>query len=244
MPRPFKKIAAAPSEEGTLELHQRGPGDFLLLVDGRVLMTTALRTSELFLAEAGCAVIRGTPNPQVLIGGLGLGLTLQAALRALPADARVIVSELNPAIVTWCQGPLAAANGGAAKDPRVTIQVEDVTREVARVAAVAGQDLYDAILWDLYVGPSRQGEDRHPLYGRMSLRRTFLALRPGGVFGVWCETPSSSFERRLEAVGFRVALERTRGKGLRHAVYLAHKPGSVARSATATSKRGASPPSA
>lgn len=228
MPRPFVKIASALCNEGSLELHQRGESDFMVLVDGRVLMTSALRTSELFLAEAGCAPFRGAAAPRVLIGGLGLGFSLRAALDVLPPKASVIVSELNEAIVDWNRGPLAGVNARAVLDQRVQIEVGDVTHEIARVAEKQGPR-YDAILWDLYVGPTRRGQERHPLYGKRSVERTFAALNDQGIFGVWCETPSSSFEQRLEAAGFSVKLERTRGKGLRHAVYLAQKRASPGR---------------
>lgn len=223
MPRPFLQLDAVPTPEGLLELRRRGDRDFMILIGGRVLMTSNITTSERVLAERGCQAIAGTEQPRVLIGGLGLGFTLQSALQVLPNDAKVEVVELNEKVTDWCKGPVAEVNGAAALDPRVQLVVNDVTQEIARVAADPGAPRYDAILWDLYVGPTRNGGDRDPLYGDKSVKNTAAALREGGVFGVWCETPSPGFEHRLNKHGLTPELVRTKGGGLHHAVYLATK---------------------
>ncbi|MCH2108656.1 MAG: hypothetical protein MK135_04970 [Polyangiaceae bacterium] len=224
MPRPFKLLDEVTSDEGPLQLLQRGELDFMILVNGRVLMTSMITESELALAKEGCAVISRLPRPKVLIGGMGLGFTLRAALDALAPMAQVVVAELNPQVVEWCRGPAAIAADGAALDPRVSIYIGGVTKEIHRVAEDKAERNYDAILWDLYVGPTRQGGERDPLYGSRSITRTFAALSPGGVFGIWGETPSPAFEARLRRAGFEVKLLKTGGKGLKHAVYLATRP--------------------
>lgn len=224
VPRPWTLIDSVATDEGALELRQRGERDFLITVGGRVLMTSMITRSELTLAERGCSVVANLPAPRVLIGGLGLGFTLQAALAALPKAAQVTVAELNSRVIDWCRGPARTAANGAAHDTRVQFIVGDVTEEIAR-AAERESGRYDAILWDLYVGPSdgpRAAND--PLYGTRSLRRTYAALRPGGVFGVWGEGRSSSFEARLRHVGFVQELIRTKGGGLHHVVFLGHRP--------------------
>lgn len=193
----------------------------MILIGGRVLMTSMLTTSELALAEEGCARLAGQSRPRVLIGGLGLGFTLRAALTALPPRATIVVAELNEKVVEWCRGPLAEANRGAALDRRVEIAVGDVTDEVRRVADDDREPRYDAILWDLYVGPTRKGGERDPLYGDESIRTTHAALAPGGIFGVWSETPSSAFFERLRKHSFFPEVIETRGAGLRHSVILA-----------------------
>ena len=195
----------------------------MILVGGRMLMSTSLTASELALAERGCAAISTVRKPRVLIGGLGLGLTLRAALDALGPKATVTVAELNSKVVEWNQGPVAIVNNRAALDPRVRFFVGDVTDHIAQVSGDPGAPRYDAILWDLYVGPERRGGDADPLFGHASIRSTATALAAGGVFGVWGETPSPAFEGRLRTHGFDVALVRTRGRGLRHAVYMATK---------------------
>lgn len=223
MPRPYVKLDAVETVEGLLELRCRGEKDFMILVGGRVLMTSTLTTSELALAENGCSAVLDVPSPRVLIGGLGLGFTLRAALDALPRKSTVVVAELNEKVVEWCRGPVAAVNGGAALDRRVEIYLGDVTEEIRRVAEDESAPRYDAILWDLYVGPTRKGGATDPLYGDLSVARTAAALRVGGVFGVWSETPSAAFSERLKKVGLMPDLIETRGAGLRHAVILAKK---------------------
>ncbi len=227
MPRPWTVLDAVSTPEGALELRRRGESDFMISVGGRVLMTSMITRSELALAEVGVEAMAEHDAPRILIGGLGLGFTLRAALDALPGKARIVVAELNERVVDWCRGPAAQATQGAALDKRVRIVVGDVTQEIRRVALDPSLPRYDAILWDLYVGPAdSRHAARDPLYGLTSMQNNFRALSHGGVFGVWCETPTPSFERRLEKAGFSTRLVRTKGGGLHHAVYLATR-GSV-----------------
>lgn len=223
MPRPQRRVDSVETRDGLLELRQRGDRDFMILIDSRVLMTSFINTSELFLAEAGCKMIQSTKAPRVLIGGLGLGFTLRAALDNLPKDAVVVVAELTPQVIQWCRGPVAMANGGAALDPRVSFVEGDVTAHIAEVAQSPEQRRYDAVLWDLYVGPTRSGGDADPLYGDRSVKRAAAALTTSGVFGVWGETPSPAFEARLRRFGLSPECHRVGNGGLKHAVYLARK---------------------
>lgn len=223
MPRPQRLIDSVETTEGRLELRQRGDADFMILVGGRVLMTSYITRSELFLAEQGCALVRHAPLPRVLIGGLGLGFTLRAALDALPNHAEVVVAELNAKVIEWCRGPVAQASSAAALDKRVRFFEGDVTAHISQVAEANGVPRYDAILWDLYVGPTRSGGEHDPLYGDRSVQRTARALSNQGVFGVWGETPSPAFETRLKRWGFRPECHRIGHGGLKHAVYLAQK---------------------
>jgi spermidine synthase len=223
MPRPFQQLDQVDTPEGLLELRCRGGNDFMILVGGRVLMTSMLTTSEYALAENGCAAVAHIPRPRILIGGLGLGFTLQSVLSHSPPRAEIFVAELNAKVVDWCRGPVAAKNGGAVLDRRVKVILGDVTEEIRRVAEDPLEPRFDAILWDLYVGPTRKGGSRHPLYGEETIQHTQEALTVGGAFGVWSETPSPAFEERLRKHGFSPTLIRTGGAGLRHAVYLATK---------------------
>jgi spermidine synthase len=226
MPRPQRLIDSVETAEGRLELRQRGEADFMILIGGRVLMTSYITHSELFLAEQGCALVRHSPVPRVLIGGLGLGFTLRAALDALPPQAEVVVAELNPKVIEWCRGPVAQASGGATLDKRVRFFEGDVTAHIAQVADDADSPRYDAILWDLYVGPTRAGGEQDPLYGDRSVQQTAHALSDQGVFGVWGETPSPAFEARLKRFGLMPDCHRVGHGGLKHAVYLARKSAS------------------
>jgi spermidine synthase len=224
MPRPFvllDRVEIVPG--GSLELRRRGERDFMITLNGRVLMSSTIHRSEVAIAELGCAPIRQRPAPRVLVGGLGLGYTLRAALDALPETARVQVAELNAAVKRWCEGPLADLTGKAALDQRVTVVIEDVSACVRR-AARAGAERFDAIIVDLYEGPRdlKPGQ-RDALYGMDILRHTHAALSEGGVYAVWAEDPNLAFERRLRAVGFQVEYARVGGGGPRHALYVAKK---------------------
>jgi spermidine synthase len=223
MPRPFTLLERVETPEGPLELRQRGERDFMITVNGRVLMSSIIHRSELAVAERACATVRHRPAPRVLIGGLGLGFTLRAALDALPKTARIRVAELNEAVKRWCEGPLSELTANAARDKRVNVVVEDVCASV-RQAAMPNAERFDAIIVDLYEGPKdlRPGQ-RDPLYGMDSLRHTHAALTDGGVYAVWAEDPNQAFEQRLGAVGFRVEYARVRGGGPHHAVYVAVK---------------------
>ncbi|HEX9020335.1 MAG TPA: spermidine synthase, partial [Nitrospirota bacterium] len=173
--------------------------------------------------ERACRLVASRRRPRVLIGGLGMGLTLRAALDALPETAQVIVAELNEVVVKWCRGPLTGLTQNAADDPRVEIEIADVSAVIAR-AAQADPARFDAIIIDLYEGPHARTEFEHdPFYGSRALGRTADALVPGGIFAVWGENPDAGFEKRLSAAGFSFGRLRPGRGGLRHVVYLATK---------------------
>ncbi len=134
MTRPWRILASVETAEGTLELRRRGAGEVVITVAGRVLMNGAAHRSEAALAAAACRPLAHHPRPRVLLGGLGLGYTLRAALAILPRQAQVLVAEIEPAIVAWCRGPLADLTAGALDDPRVTIEIADVAAVIGRAA--------------------------------------------------------------------------------------------------------------
>lgn len=220
MARPWQTLATVPTAEGPLELRQRGEHDFLIVIGGRVLMTSTARRSEEALATLAAGGLRGRPRPRVLIGGLGMAYTLRAALDAFGADASIAVAELTPAVVDWCRGPLAPLTAGAASDPRVEILVDDVARVIASARAA-----YDAILLDLYEGPSAATQRKDdPFWGPTALARSHAALRPGGVLAIWGEDPDPGFPRRFAAAGFTVTTHRAGKGGRAHIVYLGLRP--------------------
>jgi len=222
MPRPHKLIERVDTKDGPLELRQSSERGFMITIAGRVLMSSERTRSELAVAVLACQHVASRTGPRVLIGGLGLGYTLRAALDALPRKGtRIEVAELNPAVERWCRGPLAVLTNNAAADARVQVVLGDVTR---RIHEAAGRPRYDAIIYDLYLGPADLPRGRvDPLYGSEILELIAGALTPGGVFSVWSEEPNLRFEERLRKVGFRVELVRPRGGGPRHAVYVAIK---------------------
>lgn len=223
MTQPWKTIDRKETPDGALELRQRGERDFLILINGRVLMNSSANRSELALGELACRAVAGKKEPRILIGGLGMALTLRAALNALPPSAHIAVAELNPIVVSWCRGPLSALANRAVEDPRVSVVVDDVSR-VIRSAAQTDAKKFDAIIIDLYEGPHAKTDSRNdPFYGSIALLNAYNVLTPDGIFAVWGEAPDHGFEKRLAAAGFGVERLRPGRGGLRHVVYLARR---------------------
>lgn len=223
MAKPWKTLDRIVTDEGVLELRQRDTRDFLITVGGLVLMNSMANRSEVVLGQLGCRHLRDRPAPRVLVGGLGMGCTLRAVLDSLPADAEVVVAELNPVVLQWCRGPLAELTAGAVDDPRVRVEIGDVA-DLVRQAGSRGER-YDAVIFDLYKGPHFRTDKRDdPLYGSRAIARVQQLLPPGGAFAIWGENPDEGFTSRLRAAGFTVTLERPGRGGLRHVVFLARLP--------------------
>jgi spermidine synthase len=220
---PWVQLDRAPLPDGgELRLARRGE-EFSIRLDGAELMNSRLTGSEEALAALACARLAGRPRPRVLIGGLGMGFTLRAALAALPADARVTVAELLPCVVDWARGPMAELFAGCLDDPRVRIDIGDVGR------CYAGAPAWDAILLDVDNGPEGLTQAANDaLYGAAGLARARRALSPGGVFAVWSEKPDAAFAARLARAGFRVEEARVRAhrgaSGRRHVVWIGEAP--------------------
>jgi spermidine synthase len=220
--QPWQTIDSADTPDGVLELRKRGDRDFLILINNRVLMNSSASRSEVVLGKVACGNVASRLRPRVLIGGLGMGLTLRAALDSLPAAAEVVVAELNPVIVAWCRGPLAELTDSAVDDPRVVVEIKDVSAMIATSAT----ERFDAIILDLYEGPHSRTDATHdPFYGTRALRNTAAALSGEGIFAVWGEASDAGFEKRLAAAGFTFDRRRPGRGGLRHVVYVAQKGG-------------------
>ena len=213
--RPLSLLATVSTKEGELQLRRRSPDEFLITIDGRVLMASADRRSEQAVATLACKALAGRAAPRVLIGGLGMGYTLRAALDALPGTARVTVAELTAEVETWCRGPLAPLTSGAVLDPRVRVVIDDVERVIS--AAAGGG--FDAIILDLYEGPTAATKGDEPYYGRSALARSYAALAPGGVLAIWSEDVNAGFPRRMTDAGFTTSVHRPGGKRA-YGVYL------------------------
>ncbi|MCA2406954.1 hypothetical protein GYN07_29920 (plasmid) [Rhizobium leguminosarum bv. viciae 248] len=213
--------ATIPGENGELRLKQRG-SEFSIMLGANELMNSRLSGSEEALATLSWDRIKTHPKPRILIGGLGMGFTLRAALAVLPKDAGVTVAELVPAVIAWARGPMAEVFKGCLDDPRVGIHQGDVGEAIR-----AGKAAYDAILLDVDNGPdglTRKSNDR--LYDFAGLRAARDALRPGGVLAVWSSGPDPNFTRRLKDSGFVVDLVNIRAnrkRGARHVIWLAVK---------------------
>jgi spermidine synthase len=173
------------------------------------------------MADLACARIAGRHNPRLLIGGLGMGYTLAAALHKLGPDARVVVAELVPAVVKWNRGPLGSLAGHPLQDKRATVCEVDVAQVLQ-----TEHSAYDAIMLDVDNGPEGlTSKGNEWLYAPPGLDTAFAALRPAGVLSVWSAGPKHSFTRRLKLAGFKVEEIRVRARGHlgggRHVIWLA-----------------------
>lgn len=211
-----------PGDGGEMKLYQRA-FEFSISVKNEELMNSRMHGSEDALAELTCKRIAGRKPPRILIGGLGMGFTLGAALEHLGDTAQVVVAELVPAVVQWNRTHLADLAGRPLDDPRVTVRASDVRLVIKEQAAA-----YDAILLDVDNGPdglTHEGNDR--LYTHGGLAAAKAALKPGGILGVWSAEPDKSFSKRLRGSGFSIeeVSVRARGKrgGRRHTIWLAEK---------------------
>ena len=221
---PWEKLDTAriPGTTDELRLMRRG-AEFSIKLGTNELMNSRLSGSEAALATLAAKKIETVGKPHVLIGGLGMGFTLRAALGALGSKARIVMVELVPAVVAWARGPMAEIFGDSLSDPRVSIQEVDVT-EIIR----SSRSKYDAILLDVDNGPeglTRKANDG--LYTAAGLAAAHTALRPGGVLAVWSSGPNATFTKRLRSAGYdvnEVQVRATgRGGGARHVIWIATK---------------------
>jgi spermidine synthase len=212
--------AQVPGGGGELRLMRRGT-EFAIMSGQTELMNSRRSGSEEALATISCERIRSRERPRILIGGLGMGFTLRAALAVLGTEARIIVAELVPPVVAWARGPLAEIFGESLTDPRACICEADVGRLIRRERSA-----FDAILLDVDNGPeglTRKANDA--LYNAQGLSAAHAALRPGGVLAVWSSGPNLNFTRRLRNTGFGVDLVRVNANGAhggpRHVIWIA-----------------------
>jgi spermidine synthase len=216
--------AAIPGASGELRLMRRGD-EFSIRLGQNELMNTRLSGSEEALATLACERLGERPKPRLLIGGLGMGFTLRAALAVLGEGAEIIVAELVPAVIAWARVEMAEVFGTCLTDPRVTIQQVDVGRLIR-----SERGAYDAILLDVDNGPEALTHlSNDSLYTNEGLRAARAALRPGGILAVWSQGPDASFAKRFAKAGFTVEeimVRASRAKrGARHIIWLGKTPG-------------------
>jgi len=220
--------ADIPDSGGTLRLLERD-GDFAIRIAGGQgdLMNSRTHGSEDALGRLACESLRDRVAARVLVGGLGMGFTLSAALACLPGDAVLVVAELVPGVVKWNRDRLGACAGNPLRDPRVRVETEDVARLIRGASGA-----FDAILLDVDNGPEGLTHPRNDsLYTLDGLRSAYNALRANGTLAVWSVSPANAFVSRLRGVGFSVTERRVRahrGKGARHVIWLARREQSPA----------------
>ena len=216
--------STVPGSDTELTLLRRN-ADFAIRISGVPgdLMNSRRHHSEEALAELGCARLGAVENARVLIGGLGMGFTLAAALRSVPRSAELIVAELVPAVVEWNRGPLGQCAGRPVDDGRTRVHPGDVADLIQHPA-----EKFDAILLDVDNGPEAMtAADNEWLYSPAGLRQIYEALRPEGIAAIWSARADQRFASRLKKTGFKVQPRTVRarpGKGSRHTIFVAQKP--------------------
>ncbi len=219
---PWKQLGSAltPEDGNPVGLFCRG-SEFSIRVSGQELMNSRMSGSEKQLARLACEALGPNLKPRVLIGGLGMGFTLAAALEALPQSAGVVVAELLPELVLWNRDHLAHLAGSPLDDDRVAVEVGDVVKLLVRPART-----FDAVILDVDNGPGALTQEGNAwIYTTQGLRAIRKCLAPKGVLGVWSAIDSPPFTRRLKECGFYPEVHRVRaretGKGARHTLWIA-----------------------
>lgn len=209
---------------GALGLYRDGE-DLVIRIEGgpgAPLMSTRMHGSEDALGRIACERVRGRKGARALVGGLGMGFTLRAALDALAPDARVVVAELVPGVVTWNEGVLGEHAGFPLRDTRAEVRVVDV----AKVLKAEPQG-FDAIMLDVDNGPDGLTQDQNDwLYSRAGLDVTHQALRPGGVLAIWSAGADDRFAERVRKTGFDVEDVKVYAhgnRGTRHILWIGTK---------------------
>jgi spermidine synthase len=197
--------------------------EYVILANGRSLMSSRMHGSEEALATLACRRLRAIDAPRVLVGGLGMGFTLRATLDLLPRDATVVVAELVPAVVEWHKGALGPLANHPLKDTRVLVEVGDVGATLR-----ASPEQFDAVLLDVDNGPAAfTASHNTSLYDDRGLAAARAALKAGGTLAVWSAWDDRKFEQRLRYGGFTVSVERMRARlkkgGPKHTVFLGVK---------------------
>jgi spermidine synthase len=217
---PWELLGEARTPEGThMTLTRRG-NEYMILADGKDLMSSRMKGSEEELARVGCERARKIEGACVLVGGLGMGFTLRATLDVMPADATVVVAELMPTVVAWNRGPLAMLASRPLEDRRTSVEIGDVA-----VTLREGRGRFDAVLLDVDNGPAAFTQASNAgLYDNDGLLAVRAALRPGGVLAVWSAWDDRKFEHRLRHHGFEVETLRVRARlhkgGPRHTLFV------------------------
>jgi spermidine synthase len=224
IPRKILGSAQTPDKAGTLQLSRRG-NDFFIAYNGKELMNSRMHGSEDLLAEFACKPIAHLPEVRVLVGGLGLGYTLAAALAHLRNDAAVVIAELVPAVVEWNRTICGHLAGHPLEDPRVQVIEQDVCRVLKN-----DEGGFDAVMLDVDNSPDSMTQTSNNwLYTRNGLAKIYQRLQPKGILTVWSAAPDSTFSRRLQRAGFivqeKTVSARNSGKGGLHTIWVARRAG-------------------
>ena len=228
--KPYEKLGECRTPSGTTLTLYRHDGAYLIRADGVELMSTRRHLSEDRLAEVACQPLREASGIRVLIGGLGLGFTLRAALRELAADAEVVVAELMEPVIEWNANPAYNLSAEAMADPRTRVVHDDVVNVLRD-----NPGGFDAIMLDTDNGSDGMLiKENARLYAAQGVATTVAALRPGGTIAYWSVSDDPRFVDALKRAKLAVEKMRVRAHdtaGPMHTLYIAKGRGLANRTA-------------
>ncbi|HED23992.1 MAG TPA: spermidine synthase [Firmicutes bacterium] len=216
---PFTVIERRRGLAGELQLQQRGD-NYEIIYNGVFLMASYNGASEkAAVRDALQNLPHGEKSVAVLMGGLGMGYSLQEALDC-PQVNRVAVVEIEPAIIEWNRNIFPPLNGQALADPRVETVAADfrtVLVEEAEKAVFKGP-VFNVIMVDTDNGSSWLSLPENAFfYSAVGLKLIDRCLVPGGAACFWCSRREEPFEAKLERyfsrVSFRCVTEKTGQEG-------------------------------
>jgi spermidine synthase len=212
--------APIPGTDNALALYQGKDDFFIRLKGGQELMNSRKHGSEDALGALSCERLKHPDSARVLIGGLGMGFTLAAALAAVGPGAEVTVAELIAEVVEWNRGPLGERSGRPLDDPRTRVYIGDVAKLLRR-----SRQHFDVIALDVDNGPEGLTRDSNDwLYSLAGIAVAQQALRPGGILAYWSAGPDRDFSDALRCCGLEVEEVTVRAhgnKGARHTLWMA-----------------------
>lgn len=237
--KPYKKLAETLTPEGeSLELFQHDDS-FFISSNGQRLMTSLAHGSEEELARMACQPFRLAKQPVVLIGGLGMGFTLAAAVESLPQKgATFVVAELTDAILEWNQSYMRELHQGLLDDHRVVVKIKPVQKIMAEA-----DEMYSAIMLDVDNGPSAfHGKDNDSLYNLEGIQLAMGALKEGGILAVWSAYSDPKYTKLLRKAGLDVSVVEVpaahKGRKNRlHTIWLAKKGAYVSQNSPEAQKK-------
>jgi spermidine synthase len=201
----IEELDATDTPIGVISLRRRyerlvGHDVYEVKIDDEFLMSSLFTVVEQELAHLGLARI-GDPGGDlhVLVGGLGLGYTLRAALQ----DERVLqvqVIDAVEAVIEWHRRDLLPDTVGLAANPRCELVHGDFFALVA--SGETPRPSYDVVLLDVDHSPQNLLHPSHgAFYTADGLARLAAILAPAGVFGLWSDDPPDpEFEAVLDEV--------------------------------------------
>jgi spermidine synthase len=214
-------IDSVTERDAALELYGKD-GRFMIRANGLELMNGFCHESESALGTFA-ASLAPREGARFLIGGLGLGYTAAALLKAIGGGGTVTVAELSTAVIDWFHGHVKASvlpdSCGLAI---INADIADLLKERHR---------YDVIILDVDNGPEPLVTAANAgLYSTGGLRALHDCLTECGVALLWSGFESTEFAARAQDAGFTVTCEpfRRERADLDHYIYVLAKNGAPA----------------